>query len=187
MKTILFLFLICPSFIATTVEPSTIYSFKVLDIEQQRQINFASFKGKKILIVNTGCKSPYRFQLEEMQHLYSAYKEKLVVIAFPSGDDFTDQEFNTNREIREFCRDTYGLTFHITEKTSAIGELQHPVFKYLIEEAKKINMVEPIITWTYTKFLLDEKGELLKVFPPETHPLSVDVTSYLNNNAKKWY
>lgn len=163
-------------------DSSTIYDFKINTLGDEKQISFADFKGKKILIVNTGCKSPYAFQLEELQKLYRAYKEKLVVVAFPAGNDFGDQEFKTNAEIRDFFTYTYGVTFPVAEKTTTIGSMRHPVFSYLLTEANKLGYDEPVIKWNFTKFLLDENGKLITVFPADVTPLSTDVTSYLNNS-----
>ena len=87
----------------TTVNPS-IYNFKINDIEGEGQINFSQFKGKKLLIVNTACNSPYTFQIEGLQQLYSAYKNKLTVVALPAGNDFGEQELKTNGAIRDMFR-----------------------------------------------------------------------------------
>ena len=159
-----------------------IYSFKINAIEERTQINFSEFKGKKLLIVNTACNSPYTYQLEGLQQLYSAYKEKLNVVAFPAGNDFGEQELKTNEAILDFCRNSYGITFPIAEKTTTMGPMRHPVFSYLLEEAKMQGLEEPIIKWNFTKFLLDEEGNLIKVFPADVTPLSTEITSYLNNS-----
>lgn len=179
MKTFLLSSLICIFFF----DP-TIYNFKVKSIDEDKEINFAQFKGKKILIVNTACNSPYTFQLEGMQQLYSAYKEKIVVIGFPAGSDFGDQELKSNREIKDFCKNSYGITFPITEKVNAVGNMQHPVFQYLVAEAQKLGIDNPI-KWNFTKFLLDENGQLIKVFPADVTPLSPSITSMLNND-RSW-
>jgi glutathione peroxidase len=165
---------------------SSIYDFKVNALQRESpQINFADFKGKKILIVNTASKSPYTFQMEELEKLYRAYKDKLVVVGFPAGNDFGDQELKSDREIRDFCTFTYDITFPMAEKITTIGEMRHPVFSYLITEAKKLAMDDPIIKWNFTKFLLDENGKLIKVFPADITPLSTEMTSYLNN-TRSW-
>ncbi|HYH14257.1 MAG TPA: glutathione peroxidase [Flavisolibacter sp.] len=176
MKTLLMTAL----FSAFLFNTPTIYDLKANAIEEGKQINFSTYKGKKILIVNTACSSPYTFQIEGLQQLYSAYKEKLVVIAFPAGNDFGDQELKTNKQIQAFFRSSYGATFPVTELTTVKGDQRHPVFQYLIEEAKKIGVTDPI-KWNFTKFLLDENGQLLKVFPADVTPLSPEITSFLNN------
>ena len=158
----------------------TIYDLKANAIEEGKQINFSSYKGKKILIVNTACSSPYTFQIEGLQQLYSAYREKLVVIAFPAGHDFGDQELKTNKQVQAFFRNSYGATFPITELTTVKGDQRHPVFQHLITEAEKMGITDPI-KWNFTKFLLDENGQLLKVFTADVTPLSPEITSLLNS------
>jgi glutathione peroxidase len=168
-----------------SAEPS-IYDFKVEALQRENiRINFEDFKGKKILIVNTASKSPYTRQLEELEKLYRAYKEKLVIVGFPAGSDFGDQEFKTNREIRDFCTFTYDITFPMAEKVTTVGEMRHPIFSYLISEAKKLSGDESVIKWNFTKFLIDENGKLVRVFSPEITPLSTEITSYLNN-TRNW-
>ncbi len=159
----------------------TIYDIKTKAIEEGKEINFASFKGKKLLIVNTASNSPYTFQIDGMQQLYSAYKEKLVVIAFPCGNDFGEQELKTNKQIQELFIQSFGATFPIAEITTAKGEQRHPIFQHLITEAQNMGISDPIKGY-FTKFLLDENGQLLRVFPANVTPLSSEITSLLNDN-----
>lgn len=164
------------------LNPAGIYSFKMNTVDGESQINFSDFKGKKILIVNTACKSPYTFQFTGMQQLYSAYKEKLVVVALPAGDAFGDQELKTNSEIRDFCRYSYGISFPVAEKVVLNGSLRHPLIQYLLDEAKKLGMEEPVIKGNFTKFILDENGVLVKVFPADVQPMSTEITAILDND-----
>ena len=163
----------------------SIYDYKIKTISEYKQIDLSNFRGKKLLIVNIACKSPYSFQLEELEELYKAYAQQVIVIGFPCGDDFGNQELKTNKEIRRFCNEVYGITFPMSEKTSAIGSTQHPVFKFLVDEAKKMGMDDPVITWNFTKFLIDENGNLVKVFPPDVSPLNQKITGLLNDNLGK--
>jgi glutathione peroxidase len=157
---------------------TSIYDFKVAGLDGN-EIDFSQFKGKKILIVNTASQCGYTPQFEGLQQLYEKYKDKLVVIGFPANN-FKAQEPGTNEEIKEFCKKNYGVTFPMAEKISVAGEDIHPLFKYLVEEAKKINAEEPIIKWNFTKFLINEKGELVKVFRHKVEPMSEEILSYLN-------
>lgn len=182
MKTILFPCFCSIFFLHTDAD---IYDLKINSILDHSTINFSDFRGKKILVVNTASKSPLTFQLEQMEKVYRAYQENLVVIAIPCGDDFGSQEFKTNEQIRDFYTYTYSVTFPVAEKTSALGTIenkQHPVFAYLVDEAHKLGYDDPVIKWNFTKFLLDEKGKLIAIFPAETTPLSTDIISYLNNS-----
>ena len=173
MKTLIITMLLS-SFLFT----GSIYDFKVKGLEGQ-EIDLAQYKGKKILIVNTASKCGYTPQYEELQKLYDQYKGKLVIIGFPANN-FGGQEPGSNSEIGEFCKRNYGVTFPMAEKVSVVGDDIHPLFKYLTEEAKKLGTPEPVVKWNFTKFLVDENGKLVKVFPSKVKPLSEEITLYLN-------
>lgn len=156
----------------------SIYDFKVPGLEG-KEIDFAQFKGKKILIVNTASKCGYTPQYEELQQLHNKYKDKLVIVGFPANN-FGGQEPGSNAEIGEFCKRNYGVTFLMAEKVSVTGADAHPLFKYLAAEAKKLGVQEPVIKWNFTKFLVDENGQLVKVFPSKVKPMSEEITVHLN-------
>jgi glutathione peroxidase len=160
-----------------TMTGGSIYDFKVEGLEGE--IDFAKFKGKNILIVNTASKCGYTPQYEELQALYEKYKDKLVIVGFPANN-FGKQEPGTNEEIGEFCKKNYGVTFPMAEKVSVAGDDTHPLFKYLVDEAKKLGTADPVIKWNFTKFLVDKEGKLVKVFPSKISPLSEEITIYLN-------
>ncbi len=163
--------------LAFTLTGGSIYDFKVAGLEGG-EIDFSKFKGKKIMIVNTASKCGYTPQYAELQKLYDTYKDKLVIIGFPANN-FRQQEPGTNTEIAEFCKKNYGVTFTMAEKVSVKGDDIAPIFKYLVEEAAKKGMTDPI-TWNFTKFLVDEKGQLITVFSPKVTPMSEEVLKYMN-------
>ena len=163
-------------FVAFLISASSIYDFKVPGLEGG-QIDFSKFKGKKIMIVNTASKCGNTPQYAELETLYETYKDKLVIVGFPANN-FGQQEPGTNGEIAEFCKQNYGVKFVMAEKVSVKGEDIHPLFQYLVDEAKKIGVEDPI-KWNFTKFILDEKGKLIAVIPAKTKPLSEDVVKYL--------
>ncbi len=155
----------------------SIYDFKVSGLDG-KPIELAKYKGKKILIVNTASKCGYTPQYADLQKLYDQYKGKLVVIGFPANN-FKQQDPGTNAEIQEFCTEKYGVTFPMSEKVSVKGDDISPLFKYLTDEAVKMGVEDPI-KWNFTKFLIDEKGKLVAVFPSKVLPTSEEVTKYLN-------
>ena len=159
-----------------TAGPAPIYSYKVASLDG-KTIDFAKFKGKKIMIVNTASRCGNTPQYAELEKLYEQYKDKLVIVGFPANN-FGQQEPGTNTEIQEFCTKNYGVTFPMAEKVSVKGADIHPLFQYLVDEAKKKGIEDPI-KWNFTKFLLDEHGELLAVINNKTKPLSDEVVNYL--------
>ena len=160
---------------AATSQP-TIYNFKVEGLEGGT-INFASFKGKKILIVNTASKCGYTPQYTELEELYEKYKDKLVVIGFPANN-FGGQEPGTNAEIKEFCTGTYHVTFPMAAKVSVKGDDMAPLYQWLTSKEKN-GVLDAEIKWNFGKFLLNEKGELIAYFPSKVKPMSEEITSKL--------
>lgn len=154
----------------------SIYDFKVPSLEG-KEIDFAQFKGKKILIVNTASKCGLTPQYEQLEALNKQYGNKVAVIGFPANN-FAGQEPGSNSEIQEFCKKNYGVTFRMAEKVSVKGDDIHPLFKYLTAEAARMGIEDPI-KWNFTKFLIDEKGKLIAVFPSKVSPMSEEVTAKL--------
>ena len=161
----------------TALLASSIYDYKVEGLTGGT-IDFSQYKGKKILIVNTASECGYTPQYAELEQLYKKYKDKLVIVGFPANN-FGGQEPGSNTEIKEFCQKNYGVTFPMAAKVSVKGDDIAPLFQYLTGEAKKMGVEDPI-RWNFTKFLIDEKGKLISVFPSKVKPMSEDITKYLN-------
>lgn len=160
----------------TELMGKTIYDFKVEGLDG-KEINFADFKGKKILIVNTASECGFTPQYADLEKVYEQYKDKLVVIGFPANN-FGGQEPGTNTEIGAFCQKNYGVTFPMAAKVSVKGDDTAPIFKFLTE--KELNGVKNTsILWNFTKFLVDENGKLIDTFVSTTNPTDMAITKYL--------
>ena len=138
------------------------------------ELELGSLKGKKILIVNTASDCGYTNQYDDLQKLYEANKNKLMVIGFPAND-FKEQEKGTDKEIAEFCKVNYGITFPLAAKSSVIkGKQQNEIFNWLSDETLNgWNDQQP--TWNFCKYLVDENGKLIKYFDTAVSPLSDEV------------
>ncbi len=148
---------------------SSIYDFKVEALDGG-MIDFAEFKGKKILIVNTASECGYTYQYEGLQELYERYPEKLVIVGFPSND-FGKQEPGSNEEIAAFCRKNFGVTFPMAAKIRVKGDQIHPIYKWLTTKALN-GFQDSQVRWNFNKYLVDEHGHLVGVFNSKTKPLS---------------
>lgn len=155
-----------------------VYDFKVPALDGGT-IDLSAYKGKKLLIVNTASKCGFTPQYAELEKLYDKYKDKLVIVGFPAND-FGGQEPGTNTEIQEFCKKNYGVTFPMAAKVDVVGENISPLFKYLTDKANDLGVEAPVIKWNFTKFLLNENGKLIAVFPSRVTPMSEEITRYLN-------
>jgi glutathione peroxidase len=154
----------------------SIHSFKVKSIDG-KEIDFASFKGKKILVVNTASKCGYTPQYEALEKVYEQYKDKLVIIGFPCNQ-FGGQEPGTNEEIVSFCKKNYGVTFPLADKIDVKGASIAPIYQWLTQKSKN-GVVDASISWNFNKFLLDENGKMIAYFPSNITPESPEILSRL--------
>lgn len=153
----------------------TIYDYKVESLDGG-EINFADYKGKKILVVNTASECGFTPQYADLEKVYQQYKDKVVIIGFPANN-FGGQEPGTNAEIGAFCQKNYGVTFPMAAKVSVKGDDTAPIFKYLTE--KELNGVKnTAILWNFTKFLIDENGKLIDTFISTTKPTDDAIVKY---------
>ncbi|UKB82043.1 glutathione peroxidase [Chryseobacterium sp. MEBOG06] len=155
--------------------PKSIYDFKVESIDG-KQIDFSKYKGKYILIVNTASKCGYTPQYKGLEQLYKEYGDKLVIVGFPS-DNFADQEFHDNVEIKSFCEKNYGVTFPLTTMVNVKGAKITPVFDYLTHKSKN-GVLDAVVSWNFNKFLISPDGKLLEHFDSKVVPESDQITHY---------
>jgi glutathione peroxidase len=155
----------------------TIYQFKVEDLSGKK-FDFSSLKGKKILIVNTASKCGLTPQYKELEALYKEYKAKgFVIVGFPANN-FASQEPGTNEEIAAFCQLNYGVTFPMMDKISVKGDDMSEVYKFLTQKAKN-GLQDSEVSWNFQKYLLNEKGELVKVIAPKTLPTDPEIVNWI--------
>lgn len=152
--------------------PASIYDFKVAGVDGST-IDFSKYKGKKILIVNTASKCGYTPQYAALEKLYEKYKDKMVIIGFPANN-FLFQEPGSNEQIATFCQKNYGVTFPIAAKISVKGRNMAPLYQWLTIK-KYNNFQESSVKWNFQKYLINEKGQLVAVFPPATTPDDAEV------------
>ncbi len=155
-----------------TEVPASIYDFKVAALDGGT-IDFSAFKGKKILIVNTASKCGFTPQYEALEALSEKYKGKLVIVGFPANNFFF-QEPCSNENIATFCKKNYGVTFPMAAKISVKGGKMAPIYRWLTE--KKYNGFEDSrVKWNFQKYLIDENGHLIALFPTATPPDSPEI------------
>lgn len=159
-----------------TVKRTNIYDFKIAGLDGGT-IDFAQFKGKKILIVNTASKCGFTPQYAGLEKLYKAHEGKLVIVGFPS-DNFGGQEFADNKEISSFCQKNFGVTFPLTTRVDVKGENITPIYKYLTQKTEN-GVLDAKISWNFNKFIIDEKGNLLAHFDSKVTPDSPELLKYI--------
>jgi glutathione peroxidase len=157
--------------------PVSVYSLKIL-LNSGEEISMNSFRGKKVLLVNTASDCGYTAQYEDLQALQKEYDKDLVIIGFPAND-FKQQEKGSDAQIAEFCKINFGVTFPLAAKSSVLkGDSQHPVFRWLSDkDLNGWNSQAPI--WNFSKYLIDEQGRLAGVFEPSVAPGAKEIVDLL--------
>lgn len=142
----------------------SVYDFKLPSIDG-KEIDFAAYKGKNLLIVNVASKCGYTPQYEDLQELHEKYGDKITILGFPANN-FGGQEPGTNLQIADFCKANYGVTFQMFEKISVKGGDQHPLYKLLEEKTGK----QP--TWNFCKYLVKADGTV-KFYASGVNPIEI--------------
>ena len=125
-------------------------------------------------MVNTASKCGLTPQYEALEKIYDEYRKKdFVILAFPCND-FGGQEPGTEKEIRNFCKDTYDVSFPLMEKVHVKGEQQHPLYAALTGEK---GVFPGDVKWNFGKFLIGKDGKPLARFEPQAKPDSPEVTA----------
>lgn len=150
----------------------TIYDFSAKSIDG-KEISMSQYKGKVMLIVNVASKCGFTPQYEGLEKLYRKYKDKgFVVLGFPCNQ-FGKQEPGTEEEIMQFCKSNYDVTFPMFSKIDVNGENAHPLYVFLKQKAPGILSTQDI-KWNFTKFLVDQQGNVLQRYAPATTPESIE-------------
>jgi len=136
-------------------------------LQDEKPQSLCQYSGQVVLVVNTASYCGFTPQYKGLEALYSKYKDKgLVVLGFPSGD--FNQEKATNKEIAEFCNNTYSVKFPMFAKSHVRGDEVNPLHAELI----KASGTTP--KWNFYKYLVARDGKSVKSYGSMTSPDSSD-------------
>ena len=161
----------------TPKNQQTIYQFKVKDL-YGNDFDFATLKGKKIMLVNTASECGLTPQYEQLQSLYEEFGgDNFVIVGFPANN-FGNQEPGSNAEIATFCQANFGVTFPMMEKISVKGDDIAPIYQFLTEK-KKNGFADSAVEWNFQKYLIDEKGHVVQVINPRILPNDPEIKEWI--------
>ena len=154
------------------------YEFKFTGIEGNL-INLKDYENKVIVVVNVASRCGFTNQYEDLQTLWSNYREKdLVVLGVPSNN--FKQEPGSNKEIKDFCETNFNINFPMTEKTDVIGNNAHPFFIW----AKENHGKSAIPKWNFHKIIIGKDGKVLDTFTSITKPSSQKFINLIEKEIK---
>ncbi len=156
----------------TKEKEMSIYDFTVKNIDG-KDVSLSKYKGKVLLIVNVASKCGFTPQYEGLEKLYDKYKnDDFMILGFPSNQ-FSNQEPGSNKDIKEFCQLTYGVSFDMFAKVDVNGENEIPLYKHLKSEASGV-LGTKSIKWNFTKFLIDPYGKVIDRYGSITKPKEIE-------------
>jgi len=156
---------------------NSIHQFKAKTILGE-DFDFASLKGKKVLVVNTASKCMLTPQFKKLQELYEMYGgENFEIVGFPCND-FGNQDPGTNKQILDFCFTKYDVSFLMMEKISIKGDNPHPIYKWL-SNSNENGKIDAKITWNFQKFMINENGEVVDFVAPIRSPKNKRIVNWL--------
>jgi glutathione peroxidase len=156
---------------------ASFYNLKAV-MNNEQLFFFENLRGKKVMIVNTASDCLFTAQYKELEKLHQLYKDKLVILGFPSND-FGRQEKADNSEIAQFCQINFHVTFPLMQKSITMKkDGQHEVYQWLSDASKNgWNNQQP--AWNFCKYLINEEGVLTHYFRPAVSPLSGEIKKVL--------
>lgn len=152
------------------------HSFPRLQDEQPQAL--CQYRGKVILVVNTASYCGFTGQYKALEEVYARYRERgLVVLGFPSND--FAQEGGSNREIADFCENTFGVKFPMFAKSNVTGAQASPFYRQLAQQAGQAPR------WNFHKYLLGRDGRVVDSYPSRTAPDSAGVIRAIEQELAK--
>ena len=203
-----FLLCVLTALLTLTGNAQEIYNFQVTN-DEGKQVELAQYKGKVMLIVNTATRCGFTPQYNELEALFEKYRDKgLEILDFPCNQ-FGEQAPGCIEEIHQFCTANFNIQFPQFDKIEVNGPNEHPLYTYLkaqkpfggfdlndktgklLDDMFKKNdpnyAQSPSIKWNFTKFLVDQKGNVVKRYEPtdKIADIVADICALLNKKCCK--
>lgn len=154
----------------------SIHQFTIKGING-KEIDFASFEGKKLLVVNVASECGLTPQYAQLQELYEQFGNRVNILGCPANN-FGGQEPGSHEQIQTFCSTNFGVTFPLTIKISVKGGNMHPLYQWLTQASQNGNL-DSEVGWNFQKYLLDEDGRLVACFDPTVEPFADEIMDAL--------
>ncbi|RYZ16969.1 MAG: glutathione peroxidase [Myxococcaceae bacterium] len=123
-------------------------------LQDEKPQSLCQYAGRVVLVVNTASFCGFTPQYKGLEALHARYADKgLVVLGFPSND--FSQEKGSNKEIAEFCENTFGVKFPMFVKSSVRGPDANPLYRQLAAQSGR----SP--AWNFHKYLIGRDGRLV--------------------------
>ena len=153
----------------------------LLRLQDEKPQALCQYAGQVVVVVNTASYCGFTGQYKGLEALHARYKDAgLVVLGFPSND--FAQEKGSNKEIAEFCENTFGVKFPMFAASSVRGDKANPFFKQLAAQGATAPR------WNFYKYLIGRDGKLIDSYSsmtgPEDRKLVAEIEKSLRQPAR---
>jgi glutathione peroxidase len=132
-------------------------------LQDEKPQSLCQYSGRVLLVVNTASFCGFTPQYEGLEKLHAKYRDRgLVVLGFPSND--FSQESGSNKEIADFCENTFGVKFPMFAKTAVRGSDANPLFRELARQTGRAPL------WNFHKYLIGRDGKVVANYSSLTRP-----------------
>ena len=132
-------------------------------LQDEKPQALCQYSDRVVLVVNTASFCGFTPQYQGLEALNARYKSAgLVVLGFPSND--FAQESGSNKDIAEFCENTFGVKFPMFAKSAVRGSDANPLFRQLAERSGRAPM------WNFHKYLVGRDGTVVGQWSSLTKP-----------------
>ena len=150
------------------------YQFTTL---QGKRMDLCDYRDKPILVVNTASKCGFTPQFRQLEAMYERYRDQgLLIVGFPSND--FKQEFESNKQIGDFCKSTYDVKFPMAERSSVVGPAANTLYERLIAATNQPPM------WNFYKYLILPGSDTVYVYSSDDDPASPEIMDRLRPYLK---
>jgi len=151
-----------------------LFNHHFVDLSGAR-IYLERYRNQPFLIVNIATEARFTPQIKGLQQLHTQFRRHgLMVVAVPCND--FGEEPREEAEIDHFLRENYPATFIVTRRYATRGPEAHPLFRELLQEHGSSILPRG----SFSKYLFDRRGTLVKRFHAETLPDDPGLTRHVN-------
>ncbi len=163
------------------VSPALDFTMKNIE---GRDVYLGDHQGDVLLVVNVASKCGLTPQYKDLEAFYRKYKDQgLKVLAFPANN-FGAQEPGSNKEIKQFCKTKFDVTFDLFAKVSVKGDDKCDLYKHLTDTSKNGEFGGEI-RWNFQKFLVDRTGQVVARFEPRENPMGDKIVQFVERLLKE--
>jgi glutathione peroxidase len=132
-------------------------------------LDFATLKGRALLVVNTASFCGYTNQYTGLEKLQQAAEARgLTVVGVPSQD--FNQESADNATVKAFCETRYGVQFPMAGISHVRGPQAAPFYAWVREQTNW----EP--SWNFNKVVIGRDGRVVGTFGSGDEPQSAKLS-----------